>query len=369
MSEVPEADRLEGFAHPRESAHLFGHADAEAAIVDAMTSGKMHHAWLLQGPQGIGKATLAYRFARCVLKYGKGERFVLEPSRTDLAMDAGDPVFRRVAAGGFGDLLVLRRPYDEKTKKLKTVIPVDEVRRVGGFHSVHAGEGGWRVCIVDSADEMNPQAANALLKTLEEPPARALLILVSHAPGRLLPTIKSRCRKLTLKPLGEADLAAALAAQDNLALSGDELTGVARLAEGSLGQALALAAEDGLTLYRDMMTHLHSLPRVDATGLMSFAERLSRDDQKFALFADLLSGWIARLARTGATGVPPLEAVDGEAALILRLSEEAPADAWVEAWETLKSDWRAGVGLNLERKQMVLNAFLTLSETLTARAA
>src|SRR5947209_1685077 len=197
--------------HPRETLSLYGHAEAEQAFLTAYRGGRMPHAWLIGGVGigGIGKATLAYRMARFLFAHPDQAAEDVRKS-SSLALPADHPVARRIAAQGHPDLLALERVEDEKGK-MPTMISVDLVRRTIGFFGSTAGEGGWRVCIVDSADELNPSGANALLKILEEPPAKALLLVVSHAPGRLLPTIRSRCRRLMLRPLAAADVARATA--------------------------------------------------------------------------------------------------------------------------------------------------------------
>src|ERR1700736_1609309 len=197
--------------HPRETTALFGHRDAETALLNAYRSGRIPHAWLIGGAQGIGKATLAYRMARFVLAH----RNPLSPSvqrAETLAVDRSDPVARQITAGAHGGLLVLERGLNDRGV-LRTVITVDETRETISFFGSTAAVDGWRVCIVDTVDELNPNAANALLKILEEPPQRSLFLLVSHSPARALPTILSRCRKLPLRPLSTADVdhAAALA--------------------------------------------------------------------------------------------------------------------------------------------------------------
>jgi DNA polymerase-3 subunit delta' len=196
--------------HPRETFALLGHAQAECALLDEYRSGRVAHAWLIGGPTGIGKATLAYRMARFVLAHPDPLAPAVRDATT-LVVPPGAPAARRVAGRAHPDLLVLEREPDDKGK-MRTVITVDQVRRTVSFFGSTAGEGGWRVCIVDSADELQyPQGSNALLKVLEEPPPRSLFLLVSHAPGRLLPTIRSRCRRLTLRPLDQADVVAAAA--------------------------------------------------------------------------------------------------------------------------------------------------------------
>ncbi len=179
--------------HPRDTFALFGQAQAERALLHEYRSGRIAHAWLIGGPAGIGKATLAYRMARFALAHPDPKADAVQRA-TSLAVPPDSPVARRVAGRAHPDLLVLEREPDDKGK-MRTVITVDQVRRTVGFFGSTAGEGGWRVCIVDSADELKyPEGSNALLKMLEEPPPRALFLVVSHAPGRLLPTIRSRCR-------------------------------------------------------------------------------------------------------------------------------------------------------------------------------
>ncbi|HWK33029.1 MAG TPA: DNA polymerase III subunit delta', partial [Hyphomicrobium sp.] len=204
---LPEADRLAEFPHPRETEQLFGHSGVEATLAGALASGRVHHAWLLSGPRGIGKATLAYRFARAAL----AEPAERDPSGASLSIAPETTAARQVRALSHPGLLLIRRPYDVKAKRFATSIPVDEVRRLRSFLSHRAAGDGWRVVIVDEANELNVNAANALLKSLEEPPERTVFLLVSSAPGQLVPTIRSRCRALALSPLGAKDLHAATA--------------------------------------------------------------------------------------------------------------------------------------------------------------
>lgn len=193
-------DEAAGDPGPRLTADLLGHEAAEREILETCASGRAAHAWLISGPRGIGKATLAFRFARFALagglEGGEGGLFgALAPA--SLAMDPAHPVFRRVAAGSHGDLRVIERGLAEGTGgRRRGEIVIGDVRDLGGFMRMTPSEGGWRVVIVDGAEDMNRNAANALLKGLEEPPGRALLLLVSHNPARLLPTIRSRCRRL-----------------------------------------------------------------------------------------------------------------------------------------------------------------------------
>src|ERR1700749_754227 len=194
--EIVETDRLEGFAHPRETHRLIGQDEALARAARAIRGGRPPQAWLISGPPGIGKATLAYRIARYLLAFGASAK-----GPEDLSVPEKDGAALQVMAGAHPGLLVLKRAVNERTGKLMTVLSVDEVRKLSGFFGMTSGAGGWRVAIIDTADDMNDAAANALLKMLEEPPSNAMLLLLTNAPGRLLPTIRSRCQRLQLRPL------------------------------------------------------------------------------------------------------------------------------------------------------------------------
>jgi DNA polymerase-3 subunit delta' len=363
MNDIPESDRLGAFPHPREVSTLAGQSDAEQAVFDAFMSGRMHHAWLLTGPKGIGKATLAYRIARFVLRYGVPE--LAETARArDLAVAEEDPVFRQVSAESHPGLLVIRRPYDDKAKRLKTVVTVEEVRRTQSFFGLSSGAGGWRVAIVDAADDMNVNAENALLKILEEPPARSLFILVSHQPGRLLPTIRSRCRTLALKPLAPADIAGILAANEVKARGEDRVT-IARLAEGSAGRALSIAAGGGLDLYKEIVGLLMALPKLDVKGVHALADKVARRgaDDAYATAIELLTDWLQRLVRMGAGGPVGPDLVVGEGAQMARLAGRTSLDRWVEVWEKITQSVARAEALNTDRKLVILNSFSMLEST------
>jgi len=348
---------------PRTATDLIGHEAAEHAFLDAWNSGRLAHAWLICGPRGIGKATLAYRIARFVLSgggAGGGGGLFGEPEKpTSLEIDPRHPVIRRIASGGHADLKVLERSWtDDKKTKLKSEIPVDDVRGVGGFMSLTPGEGGWRVVIVDAADEMNRSSANAILKVLEEPPRNALMLLLSHSPGRLLPTIRSRCRRLVLRPL-EDDQVTLLLRRSNPDLTEEDARALARLAEGSIGKAQGLAAEGGLELYREMVSLLNGLPRLDIPALHAFADKVAKGEDSFRTVTDLLLWWIVQAA-TRSAGQGGGEAVVGEAALQCRLVAAAGLEPWVQLWEKTQNLFGRADAVNLDRKQVLLNAFSAL---------
>jgi DNA polymerase-3 subunit delta' len=365
--EIAEEDaEAEGEApaipEPRANPYLSGHEAAETSLIAAHAAGRLSHALILGGPRGIGKATLAYRLARYVLAGGgeSGGLFAAPPP-SSLDLPADHPVARRVAAAGHADLLTVERGRDPRRKdRLRGEIVVDDTRAVVNFLRLTPAEGGWRVVIVDSADEMNRNAANALLKILEEPPPRALLLLVSHAPGRLLPTIRSRCRKLLLKPLPESEVIRLLG-RYRPDLGDGEAASLARLAEGSIGRALELAEAGGLKLYRDLLRHLKALPTLDVPTLHGLADRLSRVDaeESYRILFELLLQWLTRMVNDSVRGSAD-EIVAGEGELMRRLAGRRGLDPWIEVWEKIARLFAQADYLNLERKQVVLGAFFAL---------
>lgn len=289
---------LEGAVAPQVNPHLFGHADAEDFLARFYRSGRSHHAILIEGPEGIGKATLAFRFANHVLSHP-------EPASAPERLgdpDPNTPVSRQIASGASHNLLHLTRPVDEKTGKAKTAITVDEVRRAGHFFSQTSGTGNWRIVIIDPADDLNRNAANAILKILEEPPKRALFLVLSHAPGRLLPTIRSRCLPLKLSPLSRPDLAKALTslglAPDGGRTSEDVLTE----AGGSVSQALKLLNYGGTEIVAAFNEVLQSSGPAARRAMHRLADVLSAKDNDviFGFFLDHLREHLVERARAAA---------------------------------------------------------------------
>lgn len=353
--------------HPRENCRCLGHRQAEEAFLNAWESGRMAHAWLICGTRGIGKATLAYRFSRFLLARSQGDSSAPllggEEGPPSLEMAADHPVFRQVAALGCPDHRVVERGFaDSKKNRLRSEIVVDDVRDIGHFLSLTPVGGGWRVVIIDAADEMNRNAANAVLKVVEEPPHQVVLFLVAHAPGRLLPALRSRCRKLMLSPLADDDVRSLL--QEHLPSLDDAETGLlVQLAEGSIGRALRLAENGGTELLREMFALLEDVGTAGSgVALHEFAERLSRGDdggERFRTAVELLCWWLARLVRGGV--IPPAaELVAGERALQARFHHAAGLEQWGEVWEKSMALLNRTEGLNLDRKQSLLSLFFMI---------
>ena len=365
--DIPEPDRIEGAPHPRETPRLFGHDGAEAAFLSAFNGGRMHHGWLITGSRGVGKATLAWRLARFLLAAptDDGGLFGAPPAPTTLDTPEDDPLARRIRALAEPRLFLLRRPWDDKATRLKQDITVDEVRRMKSFFTLSAADGGRRAAIIDAADDMNPSAANALLKLLEEPPAGATFFLISHQPYRLLPTIRSRCRELRLTPLAPGALAQALT-QAGGEVAPDQTQPLAELAGGSVGEAFRLTNLDGLKLYTTLIALFSTLPRLDRPRLLALAESGAGrgTEAQFDLILTLIDLFLTRLARAAATRHLPPEAAPGESALITRLSGAPDAARhWADIAQSLAQRARRGKAVNLDPAALLMDMVLKLEET------
>ncbi|WP_087001448.1 DNA polymerase III subunit delta' [Rhizobium sullae] len=323
---------LDGAIWPAENTKLFGHDGAQAFLSQSYRSGKGHHAVLIEGPEGIGKATLAFRFANYVLSNP-------DPAMAPTAIGDPDPassVSRQIASGASHNLLYLSRPVDEKTGKVKSAITVDEVRRAGRFFSQTSGTGNWRIVIIDPADDMNRNAANAILKILEEPPKRALFLVLSHAPGKLLPTIRSRCLPLRLSPLDNSALGAALA---TLGVTGSDAS-MLSAAKGSVGEALKLLNYGGGEIIAAYSEVLSAQGPTARKAMHRLADALSGKDSDtiFEFFTSYVGDDLMSRARQAAR-VGQLSAAERLARLQSDINERlAVSDAY-----------------NLDRKQTILS--------------
>jgi DNA polymerase III subunit delta' len=329
-------------AAPHAAAFLFGHAQAEATLLGAYQSRKPAQAFLLVGPKGIGKATLAYRMARFVLAHPDPAAPEVRAA-TSLAVDQDHPAAHRMAARAHPGLLVLERTPNEKGV-MRQQIAVDEVRRTVTFFGNTAGEGGWRIALVDAVDELNRFGANALLKVLEEPPAHSLLLLVCHSPARVLPTLRSRCCVVNMRPLAQADVAAALAAAVGKGADDADIHAAAAAGDGSVGRALEFLDEDMLALRRHALAELDRLPALDANALHALGEALAGTDARpLAAFLDTVNAWMARR-------------LDGGKGNLDRLAQLAGA------WQRINRAAQDALEYNLERKPLVFSVFGQLAE-------
>jgi DNA polymerase-3 subunit delta' len=324
---------------PRDTLAFIGHALALGRVAHAIRLGRPPQAWLLTGPPGVGKATLAYRIARYLLVFGATDR-----GPDDLSIAPNDPATLQVKAGAHPGLVVLKRGINADTGKTMTVLGVDEIRKLGGFFGLTSVAGGWRIAIIDTADDMNDSAANALLKILEEPPSRSLLLVLANAPTRLLPTIRSRCRRLDLKPLADPDVDTELT-QRLPELSAKDRAALVKLAGGSIGAALSLASDNGVAIAAEAERVIDHAAAPDFAATLALAEKIARMDDGVDAFGrylqQALSDRIRARARSGGAGL----------------------ERWVELWEKLGSSFRRTDGLHLEPRQTIVSASRALSET------
>ncbi len=359
--DIPEPDRVPGAPHPRMAPRVVGQTAAVADFVSAARSHRLHHGWLITGPRGVGKATLAWSIARWLLT-GAGS--------DDLTVPADAPAARRIAALSEPNVMLIRRPWDDKAKRLRAEITVDEIRKVLGFFHMSAAEGGRRIAIIDAADEMNTAAANALLKVLEEPPRDALILMIAHQPARLLPTIRSRCRELRLTPLAPEHMASVL--QD--LGSEDDPEKLAALAGGSVGEALRLAGQDGLARYQDLIDLMDSLPAMDRQKALKLADQAAKradaDGDPFDLMVTLMDRLLSRLARAGLMGAPLPQAAEREGQVMARLSpDDRAARDWAGAQAELLARARIGRSVNLDPAALVMDMLTELAHLPPAQSA
>lgn len=336
--EIKIADRIEGLKQPFEHGLLQGQSDAQEHFIRAANSGRIHHAWLLSGPRGCGKATFAFRMARYFVEEGANPE-TLNQSALDTVSAVEHTTFRKVASGAHPNILHLKIPFDDKLKKFKTQLSVEEMRRCVSFFGSTASNKGWRVAIVDTVNDMNANAANALLKVLEEPPEKTLFFLIADKPNRLLPTIRSRCQPLSFKPLESNDLSAALKnAADEVTFDLEDLMEHQSYINGSVRRAFHFATQDAGSLLNSF-NNLIQQQSYEMPMLHAFADQVSARgaEDKFLFFIEFVENYITEKMKQdeGAT----------------------PLVSWAEVWDKVHARLRDEESLNLDRKQTVLALF------------
>lgn len=340
-------DSLPDIPEPAENPHLTGHAEAAAMLAAAYRNAKLHHALLLTGPKGIGKATFAFHLAHHLLKHA--DETAAPPAFA--TPDPASALSRQIASGAHRSVLHLTRPWDEKSKKFKTAITVDEIRRVSRFLSMRSHDDSYRIVIVDPADDMNRNAANALLKNLEEPPARAIFILISHAPGGLLPTIRSRCQVVRMTPLGIDQLDTVLkAVGSGLPEQPQARTALAERAGGSARQAILLAEYGGFDIMQAADRYL-ATSRRDPLDAYKLADAVSGREQEIQF--GILNTYL-------------LDRIAGEAARAAESGDRRGAARLSELWQEANLAIGDTETFNLDKRQHVVGLLRRIGEALSA---
>ncbi|MBP5615616.1 MAG: AAA family ATPase [Alphaproteobacteria bacterium] len=338
---------------PKDNPYLLGHSQAEKLFLDTFKNNALHHAWLITGDKGIGKATFAYKIARFLLSLDDEQK-----SSAQWDVLPSSSVFKQISNGSHPNFLAVERDYIEADKKkiikaikdgepldddslqdLKksAVIKVDEIREINSFLSKKSFNGGWRVVLIDSIDELNTAGANALLKILEEPPEKSILLLISHQPSKLLPTITSRCAKLALDRLSPQDVGSLLRRYAPH-LTEDEIKDLVTISSGSIGKALNNAFNQGVNLYHRLQNIVYAGTNFDITEALDLAQLASGDEDIWRLILDLLRQLLADMIKSGDN-----------------------ADALYDVYAAvLKTDSEV-VGLNMDKKQALINLFYQIA--------
>ncbi len=361
--DIPEPDRIRDAPHPRHTRRLFGQQKAGAEFLAALNSHRLHHAWLISGPVGVGKATLAWKIARLLLTETEPD-LISAPAQNALETPGDTPLARRLAALAEPRLCLCRRPWDQTRERLKQDITVEEVRKIRGFFQLSAADGGRRVVIIDPAEDMNPSAANALLKILEEPPDNTVLLLISHRPMRLLPTIRSRCRTLKCQPLGAEDMQAALkgAGVD----PGASPDAVSALAFGSVGEAIRLTAEDGLTRYGNLVDLIGGARAMDRATAVQIAESCvgKQGVDRYDLTVSLIHRLLYRLALSGANPQLVQTISEREQALFAGLSRTVTsAQRWATLAQSLAERAAHARAVHLDPASVIIDMLVKIDQT------
>lgn len=342
--------------HPRTHDLLLGHRQQERLVLDSFHNNKMPHAWMITGQKGIGKATLAYRIAKFLTAHPPASTSLID---TETALQ--HPIARRIAQGSCGDLLVLEE-QDGKD------ISVDQVREIAHFLHLSPAESAYRIVIIDSADALNANAANALLKLLEEPPANSFLFLISHMPGSILPTIRSRCRMLALQPPSPAEALHIVQAHCPGVLQDQQLQ-LLGLAEGSPGTAIAFHHHNILAYYQELLQLLSTLPALDHHASYKLAElHASKTNPLSWEHFNWLLGRLLSYAVKLAAGLKPEGMMPEETALLTRLGAHSTLDKWLELWEKVTTSLEEATRINLDYKQITLVVLDMIRNTIIGKA-
>lgn len=374
LEPLPLSDKISGAPHPSEATTIFGQDSAQQQFLNAFDRGRLHHAWLLSGPRGVGKATLVWKIAKFLLTTPNapaqdGLFGAMSQHVSNLETPSDHPALPRILAGSEPALCVLRRSYDEKRKRFKQNITVDDVRSLKSFFGLSAADGGARVVIIDAADDMTGSAANALLKMLEEPPKNAFLFLISHQPAALLPTLRSRCRELRLSALSH-DMVQQALTQAKIHLSEEQSSLFTRLSAGSAGQAIRLAQLDGDALYSALISTLQTLPSLNQSAALKLAESFAgqANSERFDLLIDLIDYILGQAAKTSLIPLDPDSDPTTLDQKLFTTLHKGPIGArkWALLQQDISQRMRHGRAVNLDPVTLILDMFFKIEKCAAA---
>ena len=369
---IDEEDLLDGGASlvetglraPRKSDFCVGFDKAEQDLLHQIEKGTMPHALIFAGPEGIGKSTFTYRMIRYLLKNGGKETAdggmfgddLPAESVTTFEIPSDDPVFSKVASGGHPDLMTVERAYDEKKQRYKGNVDVDSVRKITPFMRMTASQGGWRIVLVDDADTMNRNAQNAVLKILEEPPAHALIILIAHRAGAMIPTIRSRARLINFAPLSKADFTTVLR-REHAALPMDDIDVLHNISGGSAGRALQIVDEGGLEAIDKIMGLLYGWPKWQWSQIHLLADAMSRPGQEDSLraFQEVFIWIMNSMLRAKARNEIPAAPLNNDA--VRQLMDHYSLNQLIEITGNLQAHFDKVQAANLDKRHAVIGAF------------
>lgn len=338
---------------PKDNPYLIGHEKAESFVLEAWRQNNLHHALLISGEKGIGKATFAYRIARFLLQADETKR----NNYKSLEISPESSVFRQINSGSHPDLKVIERGYiktdrqkiikaiqsgnymsDEELSDLKksSEIVIDDIREINDFLSKSSANDNWRVVLIDCADEMNRSSSNALLKALEEPPHKTLMMLISHNPAILLPTIRSRCTKIELHPLTD-NLVASLLRRYRPELNETKIKKLCSMAKGSIGKAIQYADNHAEEFYEELKALSDAGNNFHIAQMLKFCSTAATEDN-YELFKELVLKFLLEKARSG-------KKVDSFAAL----------------FDKATATFRETEALNLDKKQAITDIMIGIA--------
>ena len=372
MSDEPNnffSDKIAGAPHPMLANEIIGHSSQKLSFLSSFASNRLHQCWLLAGDMGIGKASFAWLIAKFLLttKYQPADLKIdlNETNINSILEPQSGSTLNRIISGSEQRVYIVRRGYNEKRKAFFKNISIEDVRKLQSYCSLSIADGGKRIIIIDTADDLNKSSSNALLKLLEEPPKNTIFLLISHQPNLLLPTIKSRCQKLSFSNLDQTDLGAVLTAIGCKIEPSDEVS-LSILSKGSAGAACRLINSNCINLYRDILNIASSLPNLNTNKILQLSQNYfaKAKPSEFEIFIEMMQHFFSRLCKTGVMQKPVLPSVtDNEAKIMKSLCPNLKsARLWSEAANISLAKLNKGYLLNIDIESLILDAFIYLEE-------